>query len=93
MINKGEISLSRTSIAHIQTIVNKYSHRDKDKSSTSSTSDFSTVDIRLEERSSGCACRNNSKSCSIIFLFIRVFGRCVNNPRDKRFFGGEDFRR
>ncbi len=79
-------------IAHIETRENKYSHRDTDKSSTSSIGIFS-IDVLLEERSSGCACRNNSKSCSIFFLFIRVFGRCVDNARGERFFGGDDFRR
>jgi hypothetical protein len=39
------------------------------------------------------ACRNNFKSCSIIRRLIRVFGRCEGKRSDKRFFGGELFRR
>ncbi len=67
----------------------------------------SKEDERLgpRDKSSGCwfvggdnggrtfACRNNFKSCSIIRRFIRVFGRWEDNWRDKRFCGGELFRR
>jgi hypothetical protein len=67
----------------------------------------SNEDERLgpRDKSSGCwlvggdnggkifACRNNFKSCSIIRRFIRVLGRWEGYWSDKRFFGGELFRR